>query len=92
MPCHKILAYFLEIGGIKEKLPNIKVHYQGHMGFICNRLIFLRGIGNDMYIFISLGDFFHFIWSSGKGSNNKVEILALWGVLFCAKWLTLMKW
>jgi len=32
---------------------------------------------------------YHFRWNGGKGSNNRAEVIALWGLLYCARRINL---
>lgn len=48
-----------------------------------------RTCGSGMAIHLESELFYHFYWYSGKGSNTRVKLHALWGVLFCTKWLHL---
>lgn len=43
--------------------------------------------GNWAYIVMNRGTFFHFNQYNGVGQNNRVDLISLWGVLICAKWL-----
>lgn len=50
-----------------------------------------RKCGCGVVIVTKSSNFFHFWWEGGMGSNNKLEITTLWGVLITTKWLMLDK-
>lgn len=93
MACLKILAYFLEIGPIKEKPPNrrciLKAIWASSPISFFDDASTSKVCGSGMFIVIKPRDYHHFRWFSGKGSNNRAELLALWGVLLCANWLAI---
>lgn len=31
--------------------------------------------------------FYHFLWVGGECTNRCIQLIALWGVFICAKWL-----
>lgn len=48
----------------------------------------LGGIcGSGMFIYLSLDEYYSFKWCSGQGKNSRVDLLALWGILFCVNWM-----
>lgn len=48
-----------------------------------------RHCGCGALIVIEPGRFYHFWWEGGRGTNNKANIIALWGILSCSRWLGL---
>jgi len=47
--------------------------------------------GSGAYIALKLVTYFIFSWNSGSGFNNSAELIDLWGVLLCAKWISIEK-
>jgi len=41
------------------------------------------------FIVMDPGKFFHFWWEGGHGTNNRTEVMTLWGALIAEKWLGL---
>jgi len=87
----KAVTYFNEIGPIKRREKNRQVRIKdvwrfSPMGFFdgaCEK----RKCGCGAFIIIKPGFYYHFWWEGGKDTNNRAEVIALWGVLSAAKWL-----
>lgn len=89
--CVNIGAYFNEIGLAVnrrkqrsiQQLENQNIYLVGFFDGAANS----SKCGGGAYIVLELGQYYYFYWNNGFGTDSQVEIIALWGILFCAKWL-----
>lgn len=79
-------AYFSEIGSKKHvikpsKIIKLDVWQKLQVGFFDGACANSQCGCGDLIV-TEPGCYYHFWWESGKSSNNKAELIALWGVLF----------
>ena len=92
-----IFECFMEIWLIKEEQP--RRHFrlvELWSYFICLFFVFIfygasnNGVcGSGTHLVLKPYNTFHFIWYSGTGSNNGVELIIVLGALLCVNWLAI---
>lgn len=71
-------------------MPNQRYMGKFLVGFFDGASSF-RVCGSGVVIVVNPSHYFHFSWRVGEGTNNRVELSTLWGVLHCTKWLELQE-
>ena len=81
------IVLILEKGNLRHsKLVDIWQKYL--VGFFVGA-IYYKSCGYWVYIVKKLGTYYHLCWNGGTRYNNKVEIISLLGILYCARWLSI---
>lgn len=90
-----IVAYLSEIGLMAHRkryrsIQQLGIWHKYLVGFFYGATNSSK-CGNGAYVVLDLRQHSHLYWNSGFGTNSRAEVIAPWGILFCAKRLSLEK-